>query len=213
MPSQRILKLNAFYRIIEIHVLLILPLLVIYLRSNWGNKEIYFNVIILPLIWYLFYAPIHELSHVLGCVIVGTKITDYRLFAHFWESSFGFAYGDVQGGLDVNMHSLIILISPYILDLISIIIGYYILTRYKIKNSFLLGLTFLIFCLRPLYDIVDNYIGIFYNHSDLVLISKIIGEYITYSYGIISVTISLIAIILLLNKYKNYPKVETKSLE
>ena len=67
--------------------------------------------------------------------------------------------------------------------------------------------------MRPLYDIVDNYIGIFYNNGDLVLTSKIIGEYITYSYGIISVTISLIAIILLLNKYKNYPKVETQSLE
>ena len=111
------------------------------------------------------------------------------------------------------MNSLIILISPYILDFISIIIGYYILTRYKIKNSYLFGLAFLIFCLRPLYDTVDNYIGIFYNHSDLVLTSKIIGEYITYSYGIMSVTISLIAIILLLNKYKNYPKVETQSLE
>ena len=205
--------MNPFFRIIEILILVVLPLLVFYLRSNWVSKEIYFNVIILPLIWYLFYAPIHELSHILGCIIVGANITDYRLFTHFWEGSFGFAYVEVQGGLDVNMNSLIILISPYILDFISIIIGYYILTRYKIKNSFLLGLTFLIFCLRPLYDIVDNYIGIFYNNGDLVLTSKIIGEYITYSYGIISVTISLIAIILLLNKYKNYPKVETQSLE
>ena len=205
--------MNVIYRVIEILVLIVFPLLVFYLRSNWKNKEIYVNVIVLPLIWYLFYAPIHELSHMLGCIIVGADITDYRLFAHFWEGSFGFAYVDVKGGLDVNMNSLIILISPYILDFISIIIGYYILTRYKIKNSFLLGLTFLIFCLRPLYDIVDNYIGIFYNNGDLVFTSKIIGEYITYSYGIISVTISLIAIILLLNKYKNYPKVETQSLE
>ena len=205
--------MNPFFRIIEILVLLILPLLVIYLRSNWSMKEIYINVLILPLIWYLFYAPIHELSHILGCIIVGSEITDNRLFAHFWEGSFGFSYVDVKGGLDVNMNSLIILISPYILDFISVIIGYYILTRYKIKNSFLLGLTFLIFCLRPLYDIVDNYIGIFYNNGDLVLTSQIIGEHITCSYGIISVTISIIAIILLLNKYKNYPKVETQSLE
>jgi len=205
--------LNPFFRIIEILVLVVLPLLVFYLRSSWPKKEVNINVIILPLIWYVFYAPLHELGHILGCFIVGAEIKDYQLFAHFWEGSFGFAYVDVQGGLDVNMNSLIILISPYILDFISIIIGYYILTRYKIKNSFLLGLTFLIFCLRPLYDIVDNYIGIFYNHSDLVLTSKIVGEYITYSYGIISVTISLIAIILLLIKYENYPKVETQSLE
>ena len=200
--------MSPFFRIIEILILLILPLLIIYLRSNWVSKEIYFNVIILPLIWYLFYAPIHELGHMIGCFIVGAKITDYRLFAHFWEGSFGFAYVDVQGGLDVNMNSMIILISPYILDFISIIIGYYILTRYKIKNSFLLGFTFLIFCLRPLYDIVDNYIGIFYNHSDLVLTSQIIGKLITYSCGFITISIGSIVILILLSKYKDYPILE-----
>jgi len=203
--------LNPFFKIIEILILVVLPLLVFYLRSNWPKKEINVNVIILPLIWYLFYAPIHELSHILGCIIVGSKITDYRLFAHFWEGSFGFAYVDVKGGLGVNMNSLIILISPYILDLISIIIGYYILTRYKIKNSFLLGLTFLIFCLRPLYDIVDNYIGIFYNHSDLVLTSQIIGKLITYSYGFITICIGVIVTLILLVKYKDYPKIEIQS--
>ena len=203
--------MNPFFRIVEILILIVLPLLVLYLRSNWTSKEIYINVIVLPLIWYLFYAPIHELGHMLGCIIVGADITDYRLIAHFWEGSFGFAYVDVQGGLDVNMNSLIILISPYILDFISIIVGYYILTRYKIKNSFLLGLTFLIFCLRPLYDIVDNYIGIFYNHSDLVLTSQIIGKLITYSYGFITICIGVIVTLILLVKYKDYPKIEIQS--
>jgi hypothetical protein len=200
--------LNAIYRVIEILVLIIFPLLVLYLRSNWTNKEIYVNVIVLPLIWYLFYAPIHELSHMLGCIIVGADITDYRLFAHFWEGSFGFAYVDVKGGLGVNMNSLIILISPYILDFISIIVGYYILTRFKIINSLLFGLTFLIFCLRPLYDIADNYIGIFYNHSDLVLTSQIIGKLITYSYGFITMIIGIIVAFVILNKYKSYPILE-----
>ena len=200
--------MNAIYRVIEILVLIIFPLLVLYLRSNWVSKEIYINVIILPLIWYLFYAPIHELSHILGCIIVGADITDYRLFAHFWEGSFGFAYVDVKGGLGVNMNSLIILISPYILDFISIIVGYCILTRFKIINSYLFGLTFLIFCLRPLYDIVDNYIGIFYNHSDLVLTGQIIGKLITYSYGFITMIIGIIVAFVILNKYKSYPILE-----
>jgi hypothetical protein len=203
--------MNAFYRIIEILVLMILPLLVIYLRSNWSMKEIYINVVVLPVIWYLFYAPIHELSHILGCIIVGADITDYRLFAHFWEGSFGFAYVEVKGGLDVNMNSFIILISPYILDFISIVIGYYILTKFKFKNSFLFGFTFLIFCLRPLYDVVDNYIGIYYNHSDLVLTSQIIGKLITYSYGFITICIGVIVTLILLGKYKDYPKIEIQS--
>lgn len=203
--------MNVLHRIIEILVLIVIPLLIIYLRSNWSNKEININVILLPVIWYLFYAPIHEAGHLLGCFIIGADISGYRLFAHFWEGSFGLAYVDVKGGLGVNFNSLVILILPYIFDLISVIIGYYILTKYKIKNSFLFGLTFLIFCLRPLYDIVDNYTGIFYNHSDLVLTGKIIGNYIVYIYGIIVAAISLVAIISLINRYKNYPQIDIQT--
>ena len=40
----------------------------------------------------------------LGCIIVGADITDYRLFAHFWEGSFGFAYVDVKGGLNLKKY-------------------------------------------------------------------------------------------------------------
>ena len=197
--------MNPFLRIIEILVLVVLPLLIVYLRSSWTNKEIYINVIILPLLWYLFYAPIHELGHMLGCIIVGTNITDYRLFAHFWEGSFGFAYVDVKGGLAVNMSSFIILILPYILDLISITIGYYLLTRYKFKNSFLFGLVFLSFSVRPLYDLVDNSIGYFLNYSDFVLASQIVGGLIVFTFVIISIIIGIALILLLLKKYKQYP--------
>ena len=178
------------------------------MRSSWPNKEINFNVIFLPLIWYVFYAPLHEIGHILGCVIVGAEIKDYQLFAHFWEGSFGFAYVDVQGGLDVNMNSLIILISPYILDFISIIIGYYILMRYKIKNSFMIGVAFLIFILRPIYDLVDNYIGYYLNHSDFVLASKIVGKSIIFTFVIMSLLIGITLTLLLLKKYEHFPKVE-----
>ncbi len=197
--------MNPFLRITEILVLVVLPLLIVYLRSSWTNKEIYINVIILPLLWYLFYAPIHEMGHMLGCIIVGANITDYRLFAHFWEGSFGFAYIDVKGGLDVNMNSFIILILPYILDLISIAIGYYLLTRYKFKNSFLFGLVFLSFSVRPLYDLVDNSIGYFLNHSDFVLASLIVGSLLIFTFVIISIIIGIALILLLLKKYKQYP--------
>ncbi len=200
--------MSIFYRLIEILVLIVLPLLVLFLRSNWSRKEININVTILPILWYIFYAPIHEFSHILGCFFVGAEIKDYRLFAHFWEGDFGFAFVDVKGGYDINYDSLLILIFPYILDLFSILIGYYILSKSQIKNSFLVGLTFLMFCLRPLYDIIDNYIGIFYNHSDLVLTSEIIGKFITYSYGIITTGIGLVIVLVLLKKYNHYPNIE-----
>lgn len=198
--------MNPFFRIIEILILVVLPLLVFYLRSNWPKKEINVNVIILPLIWYVFYAPLHELGHVLGCFIVGAEIKDYQLFAHFWEGNFGFAFVDLKDGYGENMNSFVILILPYMLDLISIVIGYYLLSRYKIKNSFLFGLVFLLFSIRPLYDLVDNFIGYYLNHSDFVLASRILGNLVIFTFVIISIIIGITLILLLLKKYKQYPK-------
>jgi hypothetical protein len=197
--------MNPIFRIIEILLIIVIPLLILYLRGNWNNKEIYLNVTLLPLIWYIFYAPIHEICHIFGSLIVGAEITDYRLFAHFWEGSFGFAYVEFRDGLNVNFSSLIILIFPYILDFISIIAGYFILSKYKIKNSFVFGFTFLILCLRPLYDLIDNYIGIYYNHSDLVLTTQIIGSIAVYLFGFVSISFGIITIINLLKKYKGQP--------
>lgn len=196
--------MKAILHLVNILLFIVLPLLLLYLRSNWSRKEINFYVVILPLLWYLFYAPIHEFSHIIGCWLVGAEINDFRLFAHFWKGEFGFAYVDVKGGMGVNTESLIILIVPYVLDLISILLGYFIITRLDIKNSFLVGLVFMIFCLRPLYDIVDNYMGIYFNHSDLVMIKEIIGSFITYSYGIITATIGVLITVNILNRYKSF---------
>jgi len=197
--------LNPFFRIIEILILVVLPLLFLYLRSNWPKKVINVNVIILPLIWYVFYAPLHELGHILGCFIVGLEIKDYQLFAHFWEGNFGFAFVDIKDGYGENMNSFVILILPYVLDLISIVIGYYLLSRYKIINSFLFGLVFLLFNIRPLYDLVDNFIGYFLNHSDFVLASRIVGSLVIFTFVIISIIIGITLILLLLKRYKQYP--------
>ena len=185
--------------------MVVLPLLFLYLRSNWPQKVINVNVIILPMIWYVFYAPLHELGHILGCFIVGLEIKDYQLFAHFWEGNFGFAFVDIKDGYGENMNSFVILILPYMLDLISIVIGYYLLSRYKIINSFLFGLVFLLFNIRPLYDLVDNFIGYFLNHSDFVLASRIVGSLVIFTFVIISIIIGITLILLLLKRYKHYP--------
>ncbi len=198
--------MNPFFRILEILILVVLPLLVLFLRSNWPIKVIYVNVTVLPLLWYVFYAPLHELGHVLGCFIVGMEIKDYQLFAHFWAGNFGFAFVEIKEGYGENMRSFVILIMPYVLDLVSIAIGYCLLTRYKIKNSFLFGLVFLLFSVRPLYDLVDNFIGYFYNHSDFVLASRIVGSLAVFSFVISSVLVGITVILLLLKRFKHYPE-------
>jgi hypothetical protein len=198
--------MNPILRLLEIFILLILPLMIIYLRSSWSRKEISIYLAILPLIWYIFYAPLHELGHILGCFVVGLEVKDYQLFARFWEGNFGFAYVDIKEGYGENIKSFVVLIFPYVLDLVSIIIGYYILVRYKIRNSFLFGLIFIILCLRPLYDLVDNYIGYFLNHSDFVFVSRIAGIPIVFTFVILSIIICVILILVLIHKYKLHPK-------
>ena len=198
--------MNPFLRILEILLLVVFPLLIFYLRSCWPEKEKNINVIILPLIWYLTYALIHEASHLLGVLTAGREISDYRLFTHFWEGSFGFAYVDVKGGLGLDSSSLLILAMPYLLDVFSVIIGYYLMTRMKIFNSFWSGLIFLLLCVRPLYDLLDNYIGVLYSHSDFVMISQINGELITYLFGIVSVGLTLAFLFIILNRYKKFPQ-------
>ncbi len=199
--------MNPILRLLEIFFLLILPLIIIYLRSSWSKKEISIYLTILPLIWYIFYAPLHELGHILGCFVVGLEIKDYQLFARFWEGNFGFAYVDIKEGYGENMKSFVVLIFPYVLDLVSVILGYYILVRYKIKKSFLFGLIFIMLCLRPLYDLVDNYIGYFLNHSDFVLASRIVGVPFIFTFVILSIIISVLLILVLMHKYNLHPKV------
>jgi hypothetical protein len=63
----------------------------------------------------------------------------------------------------------------------------------------------MILCLRPLYDIIDNYIGIIMLHSDLVLITKIVGQVITYSFGIVAIVFIVTMNLILLHRYKKYP--------
>lgn len=198
--------MNSFFRIIVILLLVVLPILLFYLRSNWPKKNVIIYVIILPLIWYVLYAPLHELGHILGCFIVGEEIKDFQIFAHFWEGNYGFAFVEIKGGYGENMNSFVILILPYILDLISIVVGYYFLSRYKIKNSFLIALVFVLFNIRSLYDLADNFIGYYFKHSDFVLASRIVGHSVIFTFVIISIIFGISSILLLLEKYKRYPQ-------
>jgi len=197
--------MSQIYRTIEILILVVLPILLFYLRSNWSQKAICLNATILPILWYIFYAPIHELGHILGAIIVGSEITNYRLFSHFWEGSFGYAFVEIKNGYGINLHSFIILIAPYFLDFISILIGYYILNKYKIKNPFFFGIVYTFLLVRPLYDLVANYIAFYYNHSDFVLASKIFGKFPLFTFTYLAIFWGLFSIFFIVKKHKNYP--------
>jgi hypothetical protein len=52
--------------VLEIALLLMLPLVVFYQRSIWSYKKYLPGIMVIYLIWYLSYAPFHELMHLLG---------------------------------------------------------------------------------------------------------------------------------------------------
>ncbi len=197
--------MDPLYRLLEIFLLIAFPVLIFYVRSNWQRLEVNVNLILLPFVWFLTYSPIHIFSHVLGYKIAGVQIEHYRLIPHFLEGDFGFSHIQTNTPLGSDWKSLIILATPYVLDIILLLVGFLLFKQIKLRNSFLAGVVFLLFCLRPFYDFVDNYIAVFNSQSDITMIVSIIGEVITYMFGIAVVGMILLIDLIILGWYKGYP--------
>jgi hypothetical protein len=71
---------------LEICIVIIIPLFIFYMRCNWSPKMLSLNIPILVLLWFFSYAMLHELSHLIGIIIIGDKIIDYHLLPKFWEA-------------------------------------------------------------------------------------------------------------------------------
>lgn len=197
--------MDPLYRLLEIFLLIAVPVLIFYVRSNWQRVEVNVNLVLLPFVWFLTYSPIHILSHILGYKIAGVEIMHYRLMPHFLEGDYGFSHIQTNTPLGSDWRSFVILASPYILDILFVIIGFLLFKQIKLRNSFLAGLIFLLFCIRPLYDFVDNYIAVFNSQSDITMIALIIGNVITYLFGIAVVGMILLIDLIVLGWYKGYP--------
>ena len=82
----------------------------------------------IPILWYFVYAPIHELSHLLGAYLLGSQIVDVKLIPRFWAGETGGAWITSEGFTN-EWSQLIMTISPYFFDLLSIAVGVYVLQR------------------------------------------------------------------------------------
>jgi hypothetical protein len=81
-------------------------------------------LLVLPLLWYLTYAPIHELSHVLGAYLVGGSVTELKLIPSFWKGEFGRAWITPQG-LREPWQQFVMTGAPYVLDGLSLAVGFF----------------------------------------------------------------------------------------
>jgi hypothetical protein len=193
----------------EIIGLIIIPLLLFYARTNLSRRMWLINIPVLVLVWSFTYAMLHELSHLIGIIVVGDKIIDYHILPKFWEGDFNFNAGWVRSQLLNDWRDVIPGLFPYFRDIVLLIVGLLVLRSKKIHNSFLVGLIFILFCLSSLFDIVDNYfIGYIVGHglgNDFLGTAMKIGDNWTNIIGILFAVIALSLCGWIIFIYKDFP--------
>lgn len=197
--------MNHLLTIGEILVTIVAPLLVLYLRGRWKQRTMLACVSTIPVLWYFVYAPIHELSHLLVAYLDGARILDVKLIPSFWLGETAVAWIRAEG-FSSEWTRLIMTASPYVLDLVSIAVGLYILERKLSRNGFLVGFLFMVLCLRPAFDLVCESIGYGSGfRGDLYHIALTIGGPATWTLLALSLVFSAYAIVIVLERFKGFP--------
>ncbi len=143
------------FALIEILVFVVNPLIVFYLHNNWPHKIVIINMVILVVVWFVTLPLFHELSHLIGVFLIGSKPTAYQLIPKFWEGDFTTAY--VGSKPVIDWRAPIPGLSPYIKDILMLIIGFVFLKGKKVRNGIGAGFLYTFFCLGSTFDIVNNY--------------------------------------------------------
>ena len=165
----------------------------------------------IPILWYFVYAPIHELSHLLSAYLVGAQIVAVKLIPRFWAGAFGGAWIKSVGSTN-EWSQLIMTFSPYFFDLLSIAVGVYVLKRKFTSNAFLIGFLFMFLCLRPTFDLVCETIGFATGfRGDLFHIALTVGDFATWTFLALSIVSSIYAIIVVIGRFKGFPREAAKA--
>jgi hypothetical protein len=190
---------------LELLAVLVTPLLILYLRGTWPLRMTIPCLLGIPLLWYLTYAPIHELSHAAATYLVGGKVVAMKLIPRFWLGEFGRAWITPEG-LTENWQQLIMTASPYILDIVCLAMAIVLLRRGFSKNAFVVGLVFMLLCLRPAFDFVCESIAFLTgDRNDLYFIEGHIGTLMMRSLLLLSIGLSLFAIVVVVRRFGGFP--------
>ena len=123
----------------EILLVVVMPLLVLYLKGNWPLRKVIPPLVIIPILWYFTYAPLHELSHAAGLYLVGGKVIDYKLIPRFWLGEFAGAW-ITPSGITQSWQQLTMTAFPYILDIVCFVVALFVFRRGFSRNPFFLVL-------------------------------------------------------------------------
>lgn len=138
---------------LESLVVIVAPLLILYLTGRWPMRIVVPCLLVIPVLWYLTYSPIHELSHVLGTYLVGGSVMELKLMPSFWRGEFARAWITPRG-LTAPWQQFVMTSSPYVLDGLSVAVGFVVRRRLRLFGPFALGAALMLLCLRPAFDAV-----------------------------------------------------------
>ena len=166
---------------VEILLVVVAPLLVLYLRGQWPLRAAIPCLLVIPVLWYLTYAPIHELSHLVATYLVGGRVVYAKLIPSFWVGEFGRAWLTTEG-LSGTWQHLAMTSAPYVLDAASVVAGFYLLRRVFSAHAFVIGLVFMLLCLRPMFDFVCETVAFAQgDRGDFYYIAGVVGRPLVWS--------------------------------
>jgi hypothetical protein len=190
----------------EILLVVVMPLLVLYLKGNWPLRKVIPPLMIIPVLWYFTYAPLHELSHAAGVYVVGGKVIDYKLIPRFWLGEFARAW-ITPSGITQSWQQLTMTAFPYMLDIVCFVVAIFVFRRYSSRNPFWVGLAFMLLCLRPAIDFVFEPIGFLSGwRGDLWYMQQIVGPFALWSFILISIGLAVYSISSTLNRFVSFSK-------
>jgi len=191
--------------IIEIILTIVAPLIALYLRGQWRLGTVTACLCGIAVVWYLTYAPIHELSHALGTTLVGGRIVDVKLIPSFWEGTFAVAWV-TSVGLDQSWQQLVMLGAPYVIDVACVIVSLVVLRRRLSRNALVVGLLLMLLCLRPAFDLVCETVGFAGGFKgDLWHMQLIVGSAALWSFLLVALALCLLSVVVILRRYDGFP--------
>jgi uncharacterized membrane protein len=138
--------------------------------------------------------------------LVGGKVVAFKLIPRFWKGEFGVAWV-TPVGLAHPWQNLVMLTAPYVLDLLAIVAGVILLQRRRIRSAFVVGVVFMLFCLRPAFDLVCETVSFATSfRGDLYHVQEIVGRMAIWSFIFVSLGLSLLSIRIVLSRYGQRPE-------
>jgi hypothetical protein len=196
---------------------ILLPLVLLYVRSNWPRRLWLWIIytVVLPLLWFSTYGALHELSHLAGLILIGDKIVEHHVIPRLWEGEFTVGWVRTQAPGAPSWRYVLPGYGPYIRDIFFLSIGLITLKAKRIRNAFLVGLVFVLFCLSSLFDIVDNYFnGYLVSRmlgNDFMGSAMRIGATWTNIIGVVSAGFAVYVVWHVVMLYKGFPEMPVQT--